>query len=81
MSDKMEIMIIIGAFAFCIVVFGAIIAVIIARGKRHAKKVRMLALMHGFQYEGKDLEGVLHDAQGCYQNWTFRSLIWARESE
>ncbi len=38
----------------------------ISRGKKHAKNVRMLAGMHGFKYEGKDLDGVLHYGKDCY---------------
>jgi len=66
MSDKTALLIMIGGFSFCILTFGIIIAVMVSRGKKHAKKVRMLAGMHGFKYEGKDLDDVLRDGKGCY---------------
>jgi hypothetical protein len=66
MSDKTVLFIIFGGFLFCILAFGVIFGIIILRGKKHTKKIRMLANMYGFQYEGKELEGVLGDGKDCY---------------
>lgn len=76
MTDQTELLIIIGGFSFAILTFGIIIAVMVSRGKKHARKVRMLADMRGFKYEGKDLDHVLRDGKGCYpfvyfNNWKY----------
>lgn len=76
MTDQTELLIMIGGFSFCIITFGIIFAIMISRGKKHAKQVRMLADRHGFKYEGKELDEVLRDGKDCYpfvyfNNWKY----------